>query len=64
MRQTLPPLPSACAMAVTLSALAALADGETQIVHAERLRLKESDRLQSVCACLRALGAEIRLREA
>ena len=42
-----------------LAAVAVLADGETRIIHAGRLRLKESDRLQSVCACLRALGADI-----
>ena len=42
-----------------LSALAALADGETQIVHAKRLRLKESDRLASTAALLRALGGEV-----
>ena len=41
-----------------LSALAAAAEGETRIVNAARLRLKESDRLQSTAAMLRALGAE------
>jgi 3-phosphoshikimate 1-carboxyvinyltransferase len=41
-----------------LAALAAFAGGETRIVHAERLRLKESDRLASVCAMLRALGGD------
>lgn len=43
-----------------LAALAALAEGETRIEHAGRLRLKESDRLSSVCAMLRALGADCR----
>lgn len=37
-----------------LSVVAALADGETQIVNAARLRLKESDRLESTAAMLRA----------
>ena len=36
----------------------ALAEGETTIRHAERLRLKESDRLQTTSAMLSALGAE------
>ena len=42
-----------------LAAAAAAAEGETVIEHAERLRLKESDRLQTVSAMLRGLGAEI-----
>ena len=42
-----------------LSVVAALAQGETQIINAGRLRLKESDRLQSTTALLTALGAEI-----
>ena len=42
-----------------LSVLASVADGETRIVNAGRLRLKESDRLASTTAMLRALGAEI-----
>ena len=42
-----------------LSVVAALADGETQIVNAARLRLKESDRLESTAAMLRALGAQV-----
>lgn len=42
-----------------LCALAALAEGETRIRNAARLRLKESDRLRSVASMLRALGAEI-----
>ena len=40
-----------------VAALAAAAEGETRICRAERLRLKESDRLASVCRVLRALGA-------
>lgn len=42
-----------------VAAVAAYAAGETRIVHAERLRLKESDRLRTVCAALTALGAEV-----
>ncbi len=41
-----------------LSVVAAAAEGETRIVNAGRLRLKESDRLQTTAAMLRALGAE------
>ncbi len=39
-----------------LSVLAAGTEGETRIENAGRLRLKESDRLQSTAALLRALG--------
>ena len=42
-----------------LSVVAALAQGETKIINAGRLRLKESDRLQSTTALLTALGADI-----
>ncbi len=41
-----------------LAVVAALSPGEIHFVNAGRLRLKESDRLQSVCAMLNALGAE------
>ncbi len=41
-----------------LSVAAAAAEGETRIVNAGRLRLKESDRLQTTATMLRALGAE------
>ena len=43
-----------------LSVAAAVADGETRIYNASRLRLKESDRILSVCTTLSALGACIR----
>lgn len=46
-----------------LSVVAALADGETQIVNAARLRLKESDRLESTAATLRALGAQVEVHD-
>ena len=41
-----------------LAIVAAAAEGTTRMFHAARLRLKESDRLQTVCAMLRALGAD------
>ena len=42
-----------------LSVVASVAEGETSIVNAGRLRLKESDRLMSTTRMLRALGADI-----
>ncbi len=42
-----------------LAVMAAVREGGCRIVGAARLRLKESDRLASVTAALRALGAEI-----
>jgi 3-phosphoshikimate 1-carboxyvinyltransferase len=42
-----------------LCAVAAAAEGESRILNAARLRLKESDRLSSITEMLRALGAEI-----
>ncbi len=46
-----------------LSVVAAAAEGTTYITGAGRLRLKESDRLASVSAMLRALGGEVEERE-
>ena len=46
-----------------LAVTAAAAAGETRIHHAGRLRLKESDRLATTAALLRALGAEARETE-
>lgn len=43
-----------------IAALGALAEGETSIVRAARLREKESDRLHATAALLATLGAEIR----
>lgn len=43
----------------TLSALAAAVPGETRIVNAARLRLKESDRLDTTAAMLTALGTSV-----
>jgi len=42
-----------------LSVVAACAEGETRIRNAGRLRLKESDRLQSTAALLTALGGDV-----
>ena len=42
-----------------LAVLGACAAGETRLVNAARLRLKESDRLASVSAMLRALGGKV-----
>jgi 3-phosphoshikimate 1-carboxyvinyltransferase len=42
-----------------LSVVASVAEGETVICNASRLRLKESDRIESVCTTLRSLGADI-----
>ena len=44
-----------------LAALAAAADGETKIINAGRLRLKESDRLSGTARLLRTLGADARV---
>lgn len=43
----------------TLCVVAATAEGETNITGAARLRLKESDRLTTTAAMLRALGAQV-----
>lgn len=42
-----------------LSVVAATAEGETQIVNAARLRLKESDRLRTTAELLTALGGNV-----
>jgi 3-phosphoshikimate 1-carboxyvinyltransferase len=41
-----------------LAVMAAVRSGETRFTHARRLRLKESDRLHTVCALLKALGCQ------
>ena len=43
-----------------LAVAASVAEGETKIFGAARLRIKESDRIESVCATLSSLGADIR----
>lgn len=46
-----------------LSLLATFAEGETNIQHVSRLRLKESDRLESTAQLIKSLGGEIELQE-
>ena len=46
-----------------LAVTAAAAEGETRITGAKRLRLKESDRIATTAALLRALGASVREME-
>ena len=43
-----------------LAAAASSVDGETRLLNASRLRLKESDRIASTCAMLKSLGVETR----
>lgn len=43
-----------------LAVLAACAEGETRLINAARLRIKESDRLAAMAAELAALGAEVK----
>ena len=43
--------------------LAAVAQGESRLTGAKRLRLKESDRIRSVVLMLRALGADVQEQE-
>ncbi|MCL2192621.1 MAG: 3-phosphoshikimate 1-carboxyvinyltransferase [Treponema sp.] len=47
----------------TLAVVAAVAEGETRIFNAQRLRLKESDRIQSTFDLLSCLGADIEITE-
>ena len=42
-----------------LAAMAAVRAGTTHFTHAARLRMKESDRLSTVAAALRAMGAQV-----
>ncbi len=44
-----------------LSVAASLAPGVTRIIHAERLRIKESDRIETTAAMLRALGGHVEI---
>lgn len=43
-----------------LATVAAISEGKTTIRGAARLRLKESDRIESVCSMLSSLGADVR----
>lgn len=47
-----------------LTVLAALSEGTTEIINAERLRIKESDRLKAMATELNKLGADIIEKEA
>ena len=42
-----------------IATVASVAEGKTTIYNAGRLRLKESDRIESVCAMIKALGGDI-----
>ncbi len=46
-----------------IATIASVASGRTRIFNASRLRLKESDRIESVCSFLSALGADITATE-
>ena len=46
-------------LAPALAVLAAFAQGQTSFTHAARLRLKESDRISSICAMLTACGVKV-----
>ena len=46
-------------IAPILTVLGALSEGETKIINAERLRIKESDRIMSIKIELNKLGAEV-----
>lgn len=46
-----------------LAAVAAHAHGDTRFYHAKRLRLKESDRLQTTAAMLQAVGCQVEVGE-
>lgn len=43
----------------TIAALASLCEGTTRIINAQRLRIKESDRLRTTANMLKALGADV-----
>ncbi len=47
----------------TIAILGAVARGETKIYNAEHLRIKESDRIKSICINLRRLGIKVEERE-
>ena len=42
-----------------IATMASVAEGKTTIYNAGRLRLKESDRIESVCAMIKSLGGDI-----
>lgn len=46
-----------------LAVVASYAQGETVIYNAERLRLKESDRIKSICEMLKSIGSNVKETE-
>ena len=52
-----------CDLAPVLAALAAFIPGTSKLTDIQRLRLKESDRVQSICSTLRAFGVDATLSE-
>lgn len=52
-----------CDLAPTLAALAAFIPGTSKLTDIQRLRLKESDRVQSICDTLKAFGVTVQLSE-
>lgn len=45
-------------IAPSVAALASVAEGETLLINASRLRIKESDRIETISSVLRSFGAE------
>ena len=52
-----------CDLAPVLAALAAFIPGTSRLTNIQRLRLKESDRVQSICSVLRAFGVTVELSD-
>ena len=52
-----------CDLAPALAALAAFIPGTSKLTDIQRLRLKESDRVQSICDTLKAFGVTVQLSE-
>lgn len=52
-----------CDLAPVLAALAAFIPGTSKLTNIQRLRLKESDRVQSICNVLKAFGVTVELSE-
>ena len=52
-----------CDLAPALASLAAFIPGTSKLTDIQRLRLKESDRVQSICNTLRAFGVTVELSE-
>lgn len=50
-------------LAAPLAAVASMCEGTTHLVGAARLRLKESDRLSTICNALNALGGQARIQD-